>query len=168
MPITVVAHPVALSWGDFSTVDSLPPGEDAHTQPAFDLQNKPLRRVGRQFMLADTLEIRVHPVARVLKSANQTDPLLAHEQGHYDVGILAARALARDLEALQASSPRELARAADAAWNLHIQTRMGPIQKAYDKDTKHSQDTTEQARWAGAIQAALVSAAATHLNKLEL
>lgn len=168
MPITAVPNPATLSWGNFTKVESLPVNEDAHIDMDYQVQNRPIRRVGGQFMLAETLEVRVRPRARVLKTANQTDDLLAHEQGHYDIGLLAGRALARDLAGLSAATPAELGTAANDAFTLHTRTRLKPIQEAYDGDTKHSADPTEQKRWAGLISAALAAAAATHVNNMPL
>lgn len=168
MPITVTPTPVSLAWSNFSAVRALTNGEDAHIDVGFDLQNKPLRKVGTHWMLAEDIELKVRPQARVLRTANQTADLLAHEQGHYDIGILVGRALAADLQALSEATPAALVKAATAAFDLHRLTRMGAIQKAYDDDTKHSQDTKEQARWAGLISAALAAAGATAVNNLTL
>jgi hypothetical protein len=168
MPITVVPHPVTLSWSDFTPVRALSNHEDAHIDPGYEVQNRPLRRVGSQYMLAETLEVRVHPQARVLRTANQTADLIAHEQGHYDIGILAGRALAVDLAGLSADTPAKLKELADQAFTLHRLTRLGPIQHAYDDDTKHSQDPQEQQRWLQLIAAAMASGSATSINNLPL
>lgn len=168
MSITVVPTPVTLDWSNFSPVRALSNNEDAHIDPGYEVQNRPIRRVGDQWMLADTLELRVRPQARVLRTATQTADLLAHEQGHYDLGILAGRALARDLATISAATPSALKQALDAAFVLHTRTRLGPIQKAYDDDTKHSQNTQEQQRWAGLISTALAAASATAINNLTL
>jgi hypothetical protein len=168
MPITVVPHPIILSWSDFTPVRALSNHEDAHIDPGYEVQNRPLRRVGSQYMLAETLEVRVHPQARVLRTANQTADLLAHEQGHYDIGILAGRALAVDLAALSADTPAKLKDLADQVFMLHRLTRLGPIQHTYDNDTHHSQDVQEQQRWFQMIATAMASASATSINNLPL
>ncbi len=168
MSITVVPTPVTLGWDNFSPVRALSNNEDAHIDPGYEVQNRPIRRVGNQYMLAETLELRVHPRARVLRTANQTADLLAHEQGHYDLGILAGRALARDLATISASTPAALKHALDAAFDLHTRTRLGPIQQAYDHDTNHSQNVQEQQRWAGLISTALAAATATAINNMTL
>lgn len=168
MAITVVPRPVTVSWSDFSTVDSLPSDEDAHIDMGYEVENKNFRRVGGQFMVAETLEVRVKPLAKVLRSASQTDTLLAHEQGHYDIGILAGRALARELASLHAATPAALGLAMRSCFTLHTVTRLDPIQKKYDKDTGHGTNATEQARWAGLISAALGAVAAVQLDNLPL
>ena len=168
MSITVVPNPVTLTWANFAEARSLSNHEDAHIDLGYEVQNRPLRRVNNQFMLAETLELRVRPIARVLRGANQTTDLLTHEQGHYDIGILVARALARDLAALSAHTAAALTRLATDAFTLHRITRLGPIQEAYDTDTNHSRNTQEQQRWEGLISAAMASGTATQLNNLAL
>ena len=168
MPITVVPRPITLSWSDFTPVRALSNHEDAHIDPGYEIQNRPLRRVGSQYMLAETLEVRVHPQARVLRTANQTTDLLAHEQGHFDIGILAGRALAADLATLSADSPHKLAVLADQVFTLHRITRLGPIQHAYDTDTNHSLNTQEQQRWLQLIATAMANGSATSINNLPL
>jgi Bacterial protein of unknown function (DUF922) len=168
MPIAIVPLPVTLSWSDFATVNSLSNQEDAHIDPSYEVQNRPLRRVHNQFMLAETLEVRVHPRARVLNSANQSAGLLAHEQGHYDIGILAARALSADLASLSAKTPAELSRLLNDTFVLHTRTRLRPIQHAYDTATNHSQNTQEQQRWSQMIATAMANASATSINSLPL
>ncbi len=168
MPISVVPSPVSLSWTNFTPADSLPNNEDAHIDPGYEIQNRPIRRVGNSFMLAETFELRVRPRARVLRTASQTADLLAHEQGHYDIGILAGRAMARDLAAISAPTPADLKTAVNAAFDLHRLTRLGPIQKAYDNDTNHSRNTQEQQRWAQMIATALAATTATAINNMTL
>lgn len=168
MPITILPNPITLAWSDFATVNALSNNEDAHIDPGYEIQNRPLRRVNNQFMFAETFELRVHPRARVLSTANQTTDLLAHEQGHYDIGILAARALAADLASLSAKTPAELSRLAHDSLTLHTRTRLGPIQHAYDHDTNHSQNTQEQQRWSQMIATAMARSVATSINNLPL
>ena len=146
MAITVAPNPVNLRWSHFSPVASLP-GEDAHIDINFNIPNRPFRRVGGQFMMAETFQIGVSPVARVVRGASQTAELLSHEQGHYDLGILVAWAMARDFMQLQAASPGALATAITNCFNQHKNTRMRPIQQKYDRDTNHSRNRQQQQRW---------------------
>ncbi len=169
MAANVIPKPVTLTWGNFDAVDKLPkPHEDAHIDMNYAIHMKTVRKVGSHFMAPDPFEIGVSPQALVLKTANQTADLLAHEQGHYDIGILVARALGRDVAAVSESTPAAFKNAVDRAFTLHRMTRMKPIQDKYDNDTNHSRNTQEQQRWAGLIQAALASASATHLDTLPL
>jgi predicted secreted Zn-dependent protease len=104
----------------------------------------------------------------VLKGANQTADLLAHEQGHYNIGILVGRAMARELEQLSSANPHTLAAAATKVFDLHRLTRMPVVQDDYDTTTQHSQNTTEQAHWNGWIAAGLAAAVCDKLNQNDL
>lgn len=147
MAITVRANPVSLAWSNFTPVHTLVGNEDAHIDLNFVIPTRPPRRVGGNWMLAETFEMAVSPVAKVKRSASQTGDLLAHEQGHYDIGIAVAWALAADLGSLSAPTQAELSRQLTTTFNLHRSTRMGVIQRRYDLDTNHSQNTAQQAAW---------------------
>lgn len=164
MAITVRANPTTLAWSNFTVVAALTGGEDAHIDINFVIPTRPPRRVGSNWALAETFEIVVSPVARVLRTAAQTADLLSHEQGHYDIGICVAWALAADLQTLTAPNPGQLGQQLNTVFNLHRTTRMGAVQRQYDLDTNHSQNTTQQARWDTAIRAALSSKASSILT----
>ena len=146
MAITVKPNPRTLNWGHFSSVQSLP-NEDAHIDISFNMPNKPFRKVGSVYMLAETFELGVSPVAKVVRGTSKTAALLSHEQGHYDIGILTGEAMARDLMTLEAAKPGDLVTLVKAAFDLHRLTRMKAVQEKYDDDTEHSQDSGEQKRW---------------------
>jgi hypothetical protein len=154
MPITVTPNPKTLSWSNFSGVDSLP-DEDAHIDIAFNVPNRPFRKVDGLYMMAESFPLGVSPVAKVVKKATKTDALLSHEQGHYNIGILAGHAMARDFAALQASTPKELAQLINDAFDLHRLTRMKAVQEKYDEDTEHSKNKGEQKRWDDLIKQCL-------------
>jgi len=167
MAITVRANPVSLAWSNFTVVQSLAGNEDAHIDINFGIPSRPPRRDGSNWMLAETFEIVVSPVAKVKRSANQTTDLLEHEQGHYDIGIAVAWALAADLENLSAPSQGELSRQLTSTFNLHRQTRMSAVQQRYDLETNHSQNAAQQTAWETAIANAL-STQASSLRGLDL
>src|SRR5690349_21382619 len=108
MAITVRPNPTSLAWSNFTPVGTLPGNEDAHIDFNFVIPTRPPRQVNGNWMLAETFEIGVSPIAKVKNSATQTADLLAHEQGHYDIAICVAWALAADLQALSASSQAAL------------------------------------------------------------
>lgn len=168
MAIQVVPQPAQLAWSQFRVVDSIPNGEDAHTDINFDLAHKNFRRVNGQFMLADNLTLTVSPILRVLKGANQTADLLAHEQGHFNIGILVGRAMARELEQLSSANPHTLAATATRVFDMHRLTRMPVVQDDYDTSTHHSQDKTEQGHWNGWIAAGLAAAVCDKLKQNDL
>ncbi|MBI4910887.1 MAG: hypothetical protein HY820_45175 [Acidobacteria bacterium] len=161
MAITVRPNPTTLAWSNFTTVSTLSGNEDAHIDFNFVIPNRPLRRVGGNFMLAETFEIGVSPIAKVKQGANQTAALLAHEQGHYDIAIAVAWALAADLQTLSAASQGALSTALTTTFNLHRTTRMAAVQQGYDTATGSSQNAAQQAAWLTAIATALTSHAST-------
>jgi hypothetical protein len=92
-----------------------------------------IRKVGDELALADPVEITISmKEAKVKKGAAQTEKLLAHEQFHYDVGTLVARAAGRELSDLREKDKAKLSRAMDDVAELHFQTRAAAIQRKYD------------------------------------
>ena len=156
MSITVTPNPRTLQWSNFREVGSLP-DEDAHIDISFNVPNRPFRSLNGRFRMAETFQIGVSPVATVRRGASRTGALLSHEQGHYDIGILVGEAMARDFMALEASSTGELVTAITSCFDLHRLTRMGAIQRKYDRDTNHSQNSAQQQRWDRLIQQCLSS-----------
>jgi hypothetical protein len=168
MTITAVANPTSLEWRHFTPSAAIPAGEDAHIDPRFDVPNRPLRQVDGQFMLAETFQITVTPVARVRPGTSQTATLLAHEQGHYDIGLLAARVMARDLQNLRAPNRAALATALQNCFTLHTVTRLGTIQQRYDSDTAHGTNHQQQQRWETSIRSCLSDPNCSQINGLLL
>jgi hypothetical protein len=168
MPITAGADPATLEWRHFTEVPSLTVGEDAHIDMNFEIPNRPIRRVDGQLALNDNFVVRVTPRARVKRGANRTAALLAHEQGHYNIGFLAARTMARALEALRAPDQATLRQLLEACFRLHTNTRLAVIQARYDTDTGHGTNATQQTRWDTFIATCMGSATCTRINGLDL
>ncbi|HVF92096.1 MAG TPA: DUF922 domain-containing protein [Blastocatellia bacterium] len=153
MAITVVANPANLTWANFtpSGTQILDPGDgtlvDAFTRFNFDLPPLPPREINGQFAMADPNVITITPNAQVFTGVLQTPALLSHEQFHYDVGIVTARALARQLMALRAPNQGALVTAVQSAARLHFITRAGILQRRYDLDTRHGTNAHFQKIW---------------------
>ena len=120
---------------------------DALTRFNFNLPNLPPRMIGGQFAMADPNVITITPNAQVFTGVFQTLALLSHEQFHYDVGIVTARALARELMALRAPNLAALTTAVQGAARLHFTTRAGLLQGRYDLDTRHGTNAHYQKIW---------------------
>ena len=90
----------------------------------------------------------------VIRTANKTSDLLEHEQGHYDLLILSARAMAADLEQLEADSPDELQSAINEVQSTHG-ARATAVDEEYDRQTDHSRNAAQQRRWRKLIDEAL-------------
>ncbi len=106
MAITVHTNPVYLTWANFRVVPNkiLDPADgtlqDSFTQSDFAMPALPLRNVVGKLGYADPLTITITPNAQIWSGAPQTAALLSLEQLQYDVGIVTARAFAKELSHL--------------------------------------------------------------------
>ena len=170
MAITVQSNPANLTWGNFMVVPNkiLDPGDntlvDAYTTFRYQLPDRPPRQINGQFALADPLTITITPRAQVWSGIAQTAALLSHEQWHYDVGIVTARALARELSRMRARDMPSLVTAFNAAIRLHFHTRAGLLQKRYDLDTHHGTNAHYQRIWKDRMTACLAHPNADQLG----
>lgn len=163
MTIAVIATPVTLAWRNFTTVAGplIDPADgqsvDALTAFNFNLPTLPPRTVAGQLAVADPNVLTITPNAQVVAGVPQTPALLSHEQFHYDVGIVTARALARHLAALRAPNVAALGTAVREAARLHFTTRAGLIQRRYDLDTRHGTNAHYQRIWKNRMAACLAN-----------
>lgn len=165
MAITVRPNPAQLSWANFTPVPTLPEPRNAVIDFSFNVQNRPVRNTGGVFQLAETLEITVSPrVARVLRTGSRTPALLAHEQGHLDIALCVAWALAAQLQTLSAPDQGALRTALNNAYSVHVDDRLRRVQEGYDLWTNHGRDAAQQTMWLSAIATALSTHAATLQN----
>lgn len=170
MPITVTAKPTALTWADFKISPSkiLDPNDgtltDAVTGFKFALPDLPPRTIASQFAMGDPNVLTIIPDAQVFSGVVQNAALLSHEQFHYDVGIVTARALARKLTALRAPSLIALRTAVQDAARLHLTIRAQLIQKRYDIETQHGTNAHYQKIWKDGMASCLANARSDHLG----
>jgi Bacterial protein of unknown function (DUF922) len=156
--IEVQANPSRLDWSLFRRVDSISgASEDARIGAEISFpQPLKMERTGNEYRLPPfTITVAPEPArTMVRRSAVLSEYLLRHEQGHYDIVILAARALARELEAMTAASAQELSRRAQDCVDKHTR-RAKDLSEAYDRETDRSRNPTSQGRWTEHIAAAL-------------
>ena len=170
MAITAQASPVNLTWGQYTVVPDriLDPADntlvDAYTTFRYNIPNLPPREIDGQFALADPMTITITPVLKVWSGVAQTAALLSHEQLHYDVGFVTARALGRHLMRLRGNSLADLRTALIDAVNLHLVTRAGLLQRRYDKDTSHGANAHYQGVWKNRMTACLADPRADQLG----
>jgi hypothetical protein len=169
MAITVRQVPTALTWRNFREVDTLPDGdgeEVAQINPITEnRQDIAIQRTpsGRLRLGDYTISVVVgRERTAVLRTATKTAVLLKHEQGHHDLFFLAMRAMARELEAIEATDPDDLGHQMQETSNLHA-TRAATIDGTYDRETEHGKNQEQQARWDAAIGEAKRDAAAAHI-----
>jgi hypothetical protein len=157
--ITVRVDPPLLTWSVFRSVDSLPESEDAHIAAEMSFP-RPLRieRVDGVYRLPPfTITVAPEPTrTMVRRSAQRSAELLRHEQGHYDIVVLAARALARELGSTTAPSASDLSRSVEDCVAKHTE-RAARASEAYDRGTDHGRSPDEQTRWSERIASALTA-----------
>jgi hypothetical protein len=170
MAITVVANPATLTWTNFTVVPNQIPDPndgtlvDALTRFNFNFPALAPRTIGTQVALADPNVITITPNAQVWSGVLQTAALLSHEQLHYDVGIVTARALAKEFMALRAPNMAALTTLVQNAARLHFFTRAGLLQSRYDKDTGHGTIAHFQKIWKDRMAACLGNPRADQLG----
>jgi hypothetical protein len=170
MPISVVGTPMSLTWANFTVVPSqiLDPADgtmvDAYTAFNFNIPNTPTRVIDGQHAVGETFTITITPNARVWSGVVQTPELLSHEEWHYHVGIVTARALAKQLAALRAATLPELGVKFNDAVRLHFTTRAGILQKRYDIDTRHGTQAHYQKIWKDRMTACLANPKADQIG----
>ncbi|MFN8011671.1 MAG: hypothetical protein U0P81_09720 [Holophagaceae bacterium] len=136
-----------LAWSDFTGAPDPASPFDAHTHWKVRYRyDAPLRAPGGfvvDVKVGNTLEPDswVRPAA--LRRPSQAR-LLAHEQGHYDIGLLCA------LKFRKAVRARTFTRAYHAEVQALFDAALEEARRMdldYDADSKHMKDTVQQARW---------------------
>ena len=169
--IDVRARPERLTWSDFREVESIAgSAEDARIAAEMSFP-QPLRIEGGADgyrLPAFTITVAPEPSRSVAKrGATRSTSLLGHEQGHFDIVVLAARALARELDAMTDASAQSLTRRVQDAVSKHT-ARGQRVSDAYDRATAHSHAEFAQGQWQGRIERALRAPAADELEGLPL
>ena len=169
MAIIVVANPWVLTWANFKKTPKKPvdPSDgtsvDALTFFNWEYPRLTFSTVNRQLLFTGLSVITLTPNAQIFQSTPQTAALLSHEQFHYDVGIVTARAFARQLMALRAPNASALEMAQDKAENLHL-TRSRLLQRHYDQETHHGGNAHYQKIWKDSMAACLSNPNSLHLQ----
>jgi len=159
-----------MTWANFTVVPNQIPDPndgtlvDALTRFNFNFPDRPARTVGHEVALGDPNVITITPNAQVWSGVLQTPALLSHEQFHYDVGFVTARALARELTAMRAPNQAALRTAVGNAFQLHLFTRAKLLQNRYDKDTHHGTVAHYQKIWKDRMTACLADPRAHQLG----
>ncbi len=151
--VGVRADPRVLAWSDFRLTRSIPGGESAvmAAEISFPRPLRVIRSAGGYRLPDFTITVAPNPERTIVaRDAPRTDDLLRHEQGHFDIVVLAARALARELEAVETDTPGELTRTVEEAVDEHTR-RADALSREYDAATAHGQRLDAQRRWLRAI-----------------
>jgi hypothetical protein len=150
--------PRAIAWSEFKEVEARPAGEheDAQieAQAILDPEVKICRDAGKLRLGAFTVKVIVYEENSWVVKGTKTDELKSHEQGHYDLAGLEARALMNRLAALRVDSADQLQREVTEQIEAS-NTSSQALSDLYDDETDHGRKTVEQARWKAAIQDAI-------------
>jgi hypothetical protein len=152
MSMTGFVHEVA--WGEF---EKLAPAdrqaESAYIKVKFLVPFR-WRRSGREFRVAS-----VEATCFVVRTESwvvqdrQTDELLVHEQGHYDITTLGMREAANLAMEATARSERQIKRRVKAIIDA-VDAKVDAANARYDIRTEHSRDPADQRLWLGSIRRA--------------
>ena len=174
MPSSLVGLRRTLSWSDFRTIPSDPPGDGDPPQDAANTSVQPTLNFAwsgdpPSIVITDGIVVRVNfdPAGSYKYSwvaswpAGDRARLLTHEQGHYDLAALLAREYFFQVVALRANTygsvddlnaDKEAARVATIG-------RQQEIFDFYDTGTSHGTDASGQATWSGYVTTAFTQAA---------
>lgn len=135
-----------LTWNDFTgTPDEASPFF-ARTYWTSNFKFNGVRYNGEAALLDGfEFELYLNPQGSWVKTGKQTDDLLKHEQGHFNIGLLYMH------EALKKMNAASFTR---GGYQAEIQTLLGDLHKKYvemgdryDKETAHSVNKVEQQKW---------------------
>lgn len=150
--MALTGWPSKLSWDQFRKLDSRPQGHttDAHTEAQW--RNPP----GKQFRpVRDRRAWRLDDVNLVLTLVKQetwvvkgkeSEELLKHEQGHWDIAGLLAREYHDQIEELRARTPAKLTELFRNT-EKRAKARFKQVNKQYEDDTKHGTNSKQQKEW---------------------
>ncbi len=138
----------SISWSDFTPQSSRPHGsdEDAFTKSIYH-HNYNYERNGNAVTISSA-DVTISMVTSQcwVVSAQSTNDLLQHEQGHYDITALGAREFYNALLQLTAISVHAL-QTSIAHLHSRCQQKINSANRRYDTQTAHSQNTTVQQTW---------------------
>jgi len=146
MPLNNFDHLV--DWPEFATVFSRPAGvnEDAEIKVTAAVGYRTRRRGSAVSIVDATVNIVAVTAESWVVSSKKTDPLLKHEQGHYDITALGTRELYNELLTLTADSTHALG-VKIAALKLRYQQKIDTCNTSYDTHTNHGLITSVQDTW---------------------
>lgn len=144
-----------IRWSQFKKLQNHPAGKnyDAETTAEYKASNIRFKQNANAVAVKSAdVKVFINTNESWVVTGKTTDYLLKHEQGHYDISVIAAQEFYRELFKLNASTSNDL--------NTSIQTLNDSIQQKiidandrYDIKTNHSQDKTKQDEWNKAIAA---------------
>lgn len=153
MPL--IGFDARVTWSDFMVRDSRPLGiiENASIDTIVNPPQYQASRAGRSsFRLNDVIiEIQVDRTRSWVIAGCQTDSLLVHEQGHYDITAIATRELYNRVMNITAESLASLRRQVSVIGS-EVQMLIQRSDESYDLNTNHGNVPSVQSRWTSMLQ----------------
>jgi hypothetical protein len=144
-----------LAWTDFTERDSRPPGSklDALTKAKWPHSYEYSQNLkGKYVVIQKTFRVSVQmdSVSSWVVKDKESDSLLNHEQGHYNITALGARDYMNGALDLETDTAKELEKALGAL-EKSVQSQISAINKMYDEDpncgTDHGSKADQQTQW---------------------
>jgi predicted secreted Zn-dependent protease len=154
--ITVKGKPYAgqLTWKDFMGKPDAGSPFNANTGFKFNTRLKSISFKADKAVLNDfEIDLELDTKLTWVKKGKETDYLLKHEQGHFDIAILLSRGILK-----QVSESHFTKTNFQTGINKIVNTVAEKYRKMgidYDKETDHSANTTAQQKWDFFLEEAL-------------
>jgi len=153
--VTMTGFDHEVAWREFQRRESRPAGEsedayiEADKNVDYDFSGS-----GSNWQVTDVrATIEVDQVESWVVQGKETDELLEHEQGHFDITALGMREEANRTAALTGTSGSDID-SQYAQIRLEINRKIAQANARYDTRTDHSNNKPAQRRWLRSIQAA--------------
>ena len=150
--MALTGWPSNLRWGQFRKLDFQPEGHSEHAQIQTQWtappgkQLKPKRVKGGYRLTNVNLVLTLVKQGTWVVKGKESDELLKHEQGHWDIAGLIARRYHRKLVALRAPTVQKLTELVRKT-EKQFQARANKINDKYENETNHSMNTKQQNKW---------------------
>lgn len=135
-----------LEWKDFKARPDGGSKFSALTSATFDIKAKPAGQAAVEIRITS----KFNPTGSWVKKGKKKDELLRREQLHFDICEMHARELRKKIQSNSwnaKSFSKKFNKLVKKEFKLYKQT-----QSAYDKETKHSINKSEQASWESDIE----------------
>lgn len=153
MSVQLMVKPQSITWQMYRPVTAAPDGSDSVAQTASDIRptNIKVNHANGQARISGiVVQVGLDRANCWAVRGRTTDAILTHERNHFQIAILIARELDRDLLSLTAGSAAELQTAANELLQ-EKKARVDALSDTFDRETDHGQKSAEQRRWEAQI-----------------
>jgi Bacterial protein of unknown function (DUF922) len=158
--LQISGWPRSISWDEFKELPARPPDEteDAQIHSEVDQPSRVgvVREHGVFRVTSLTVTLRTVSEDNWVVTAQKSDDLLSHEQGHYDITGLTGRDMGNEIVAVRAHSRADLQTKVTQIIEKYRRLAKA-LSGRYDTETDHSRNGQAQERWDDAIHAAMKS-----------